>query len=138
MKHNWITPLYRICHSIYVLQIRPTSLHKTTRKALQHAIAWFDLEVRYLTFSLKNVMLVSKSTVDLRSARRGLLLAGKLFWRSKGQNEDHRKLEWEAQYDAGEMNTWGEVTNMNNASLIWTHRQCFLISSINLYKSYTC
>ena len=33
------------------------------------------------TFILKKVMLVRRSTVDLRSWRRGLLLAGKLFCR---------------------------------------------------------
>jgi len=33
----------------------------------------------FVTFILKKVMLVRRSTVDLRSCKRSLLLAGKLF-----------------------------------------------------------
>ena len=42
-----------------------------------------------LTFSLKNVMLVRRSTVDLRSWRRGLLVEGKLFWNTSTQTQTH-------------------------------------------------
>lgn len=39
------------------------------------------LIICFYTFILKKVMLVRRSTVDLRSWRRALLLAGKLFCR---------------------------------------------------------
>lgn len=101
-------PLYeafisRKQHLISVLQIGPTSYNSQMMFKTQgtgkttHCPMWFI--ARHLTFSLKNAMLVSKSTVDLRSDKRGLLLAGKLFWRSERQAEHHRRFEWEVHHD---------------------------------------
>lgn len=54
------------------------------------------------TFIRKKVMLVSKSTVDLRSCSRSGLLAGKLFWGRKKKSWWQKKSCWQD-------SIWGEV-----------------------------